>query len=140
MLAEVIEAAGKWLERQDRAAERHDRREDRQEDRHEALEERRNRAIKAVLTALNTTKAYLADSDDGRRRRRSSEHTLVNLWTEAAVAVQREDPALARRFQLKAEYWADPMRWSERDIDLARIRIHDIARLAHGDLLIEPGD
>jgi hypothetical protein len=122
MLAEAIEAAGKWLERSDREMDR------------------RDRAVEAVLKALNTTKAYIADSEDGRNRRRSSEHELVDLWTKAAAALRRDDPALARRLQLKAEYWAEPDSWSQNDIELARIRIRDIARLAHGELLLDSGD
>jgi hypothetical protein len=122
MLAEAIEAAGKWLERRDRQADRQDR------------------AVEAVLRALNATKAYIADSNSGLKRRRHREHKLVELWTRAAAGIRRSDPSLARRLQLKAEYWADPMTWSERDIDLARIRIRDIALLAYGDLLLEPGE
>jgi hypothetical protein len=120
MLADAIEAAGKWLDRNDGEAERHDR------------------AVEAVLRALNQTKAYIADCATGRQRVR--EHQLVEFWTKAAVAVRRSDPSLARRLQLKAEYWADPENWSERDLELARIKIRDISRLAHGDLLLEPDE
>jgi hypothetical protein len=122
MLADAIQAAGRWLDRQEREADR------------------RDRAVEALLRALNLTTAYLADSDDGRERRRSREHELVELWTKAAAEMRRRDPGLARRLEMKALYWANPTHWTDQDIDLARIRIRDITRLARGDLFLEPGE
>lgn len=87
-------------------------------------------AVEAVLRAVNETSRYIADSTAIRRRSRADEVALVRLWQQAALELRRTDPALSRRLQMKAEYWADPSSWTEREIARADIYLDDIKRIA----------
>jgi hypothetical protein len=112
MLLDAIGQVGNWLDRRDRRGERDDA------------------AVKAVLLAVNETKLYIASLDRGEPQRRNQERLLVQLWTDAAVAIRRSDPHLAERLQMKAEYWADPENWSDNDVQSAEIGIESVAARA----------
>jgi len=87
-------------------------------------------AVRAVLLAVVETKTYIADTRGGLPSIRDRERGLVQLWTEAAVAVRRTDPDLADRLQMKAESWADPSQWTDAEIQRARIGIDSVAAAA----------
>jgi len=112
VLFDAISQIGDWLDRSARRAEREDA------------------AVKAVLLAVNETKLYIASLDRGEPKRRDQERLLVQLWTDAAVAIRRSDPQLAERLQMKAEYWADPENWTAHDIKSAAIGIEAVAARA----------
>ena len=95
--------------------------------RKERKQERDDAAVRSVLTAVNTTKSYLARRDRGEPADRGAEAELVALWTTASVDIRRTDPPLAQRLQQKAEYWANPENWSDEDIVQNGIRIDEIA-------------
>jgi len=111
-----IDQVGEWLDRPVRRNERADA------------------AVKAVLLALNETKAYIADWNAGSHSR-ERELVLVRLWTDAAVAIRRKDRTFAIQLQSKAEYWADPDRWTEADARRAGIRIDEVAGRARSLLI-----
>lgn len=115
-LGDALTAIAGWLERRQRRAERDDA------------------AIRSLLLAVNETKRYIARYRRGPAPPRDQEGELVRLWTEAAVAVRHVDPVLAGRLQMKAEYWADPTSWTDRDIRTAGIRIEEIAAAARAQL------
>ncbi len=92
-------------------------------------QERADAAVKAVLLALNETKAYVADWKSGQRVR-ERELLLVRLWTDAAVAVRRKDRDFAHQLQMKAQYWTDPERWTPEDVKRAGIQIDAVSDLA----------
>ncbi len=117
VLFDAISQIGDWLDRGARRAEREDA------------------AVKAVLLAVNETKLYIASLDRGEPHRREHERLLVQLWTDAAVAIRRSDPELAERLQMKAEYWADPENWTEHDIKSAAIGIETVATRARALLV-----
>ncbi len=108
MLTVSIRQIGEWL---DRLSER---------------QERADAAVKAVLLALNETRAYIADWNAGRRSR-DRELLLVRLWTDAAVAIRRRDRDFAQQLQMKAEYWTDPEKWTSADVRRAGISIKSVA-------------
>ena len=107
-LTQAIDQIGGWLDRLSRRRERADA------------------AVKAVLLAVNETKAYIADWTSGTRSRKR-ELLLVRLWTDAAVAIRRKDRNFAHQLQMKAEYWTDPERWTPVDVERAGIRIDAVA-------------
>lgn len=86
-------------------------------------------AIAKLLQAVNETKRMLAVRQGGEHERSSDAH-LVDVWTNAAIALRKSNPELARRLQQKAEYWAAPSRWTEHDVHHARIGIDEIAATA----------
>jgi hypothetical protein len=89
--------------------------------------------VKAVLLAVNETEAYIADWKQDRRDR-ERELVLVRLWTDAAVAIRRDDREFAQTLQMKAQYWADPVNWTAADVKRAGIGIRDIAAKARSYL------
>ena len=98
-------------------------------DRLAAKKDRADAAVKAVLLAANETRAYIVDWTAGSRAR-DRELVLVRLWTDAAVAIRRKDPEFAHQLQAKAEYWTDPERWTQADVDRVGIRIDAVAARA----------
>ena len=110
-LVPAIEMLGSWF---DRLAGRQDR---------------ADVAVKAVLLALNETKAYIVDWKSGNRSR-ERERLLTRLWTEAAVAIRKKDRDFAHQLQAKAEYWTDPDRWTANDVERAGIKIDVVAAKA----------
>jgi hypothetical protein len=109
LAGEALTGIGLWITRRER-----------QQDRDDA-------AIRGVLTAITTTKSYLARLDRNEPIDHHAEAQLVALWTAAAVHVRRTDSDLADRLQRKAEYWTNPREWDEQDIVSNRIRIDEIA-------------
>jgi len=109
---EVLNGVGLWITRKERKQERDDA------------------AVRSVMTALNTTKRYLASRERGEPIDREAEAELVELWTAASVHIRRTEPGLAMRLQDKAEYWTNPENWTDEEIADNGIRIEDIAEKA----------
>jgi hypothetical protein len=95
--------------------------------RRERKQERDDTAVRSVLTAVNTTKRYLAQRERGDPINREAEAELVTLWGTASVHIRRTDADLAQRLQRKAEYWTNPENWSEDEIAYNSIQIDEIA-------------
>ncbi len=95
--------------------------------RKERKQERDDAAVQSVLTAVNTTKRYLAHRERGEPIDREAEAELVELWTSAAIHIRRTDSDLAQRLQMKAGYWTNPENWSDEEIIENRIQIAKIA-------------
>jgi hypothetical protein len=107
-LGVAIERVGGWL------------------DRRRKNQERADAAVKAILLAVNETKAYIADWNRGHRVR-DRERLLVQFRTDAAVSLRRYDKEFAQLLQMKAEYWADPENWNDADVARAGIGIEAVA-------------
>ncbi len=106
---EALNGVGLWITRSERKQERDDA------------------AVRSVLTAVNTTKRYLARRERGEPIDREAEAELVELWTAASIHIRRTDPDLAIRLQDKADYWTNPENWTVEEIADNGIRIDDIA-------------
>jgi hypothetical protein len=109
LAGEALTGIGIWLTRRERKHDRDDA------------------AIGSVLTAVNSTKSYIARLDRGEPIDHQAEGELVALWTTAAVHIRRTDAKLADRLQMKAEYWTNPENWRDEEIVNNRIQIDDIA-------------
>ena len=109
---ELLDGVGFWLTRNERKRERDDA------------------AVKSVLTAVNSTKRYLARKGRGEGVDRNAEAELVQLWTDASVHIRRTDPELSNRLQEKAEYWTNPENWSPNEVSSNEIQINSIAKEA----------
>lgn len=107
---ELLNGVGLWITRKER-----------KEDRDDA-------AVRSVLTAVNTTKRYLASRQRGEPVDHDIEAELVELWTSASVHIRRTDPELSMRLQEKAEYWTDPENWTGEEVASNRIQIDEIAK------------
>ena len=101
-----------------------------------AKDKRDDAAVRSVLTALNTTKGYIARRVRGEAIDRRSESNLVDFWTSAAIQIRRSDSDLAIHLQQKAEYWTNPENWTEQEVRKNRIQIDEIA--AEATKLLRP--
>jgi len=88
------------------------------------------RALSRILRALNQTKAYIADQVSGAPQDRKREEELSMAWTRASGELWGIDDDLARRCELKGEYWANPASWEPADVERARIGIDQVSEEA----------
>ena len=82
----------------------------------------RDQALVTILTAANETRGYLRATHAGKPRDVQREHALSNLWDICGVTIRRFDNDLARRCELKGQFWRDPEEWTTKDINAARPR------------------
>lgn len=87
----------------------------------------RQLAIRAVWSAVDNTRMYLRMLENEQVRAEDPNPELVALWSDASLRIAEFDPGLALRLRDKADYWSDPRRWNEQQIDAADIRIDEVA-------------
>jgi hypothetical protein len=90
--------------------------------------ERYKDAFLAISTAANQTLAYIKDYEEHKNVDRNKEVQLSSYWDKAAADLMEFEPDLARRCTIKARYWADPTRWSQKQIAEAQIRLSEILK------------
>ena len=112
LATDALNGVGLWITRRERSRERDDA------------------AVRSVLTAVNTTKLYLARRGRGEPIDREAEAKLVELWTSASVHIRRTDSDLAKRLQKKADSWTNPENWADEEIVNNGIQIDKIAEEA----------
>lgn len=84
-------------------------------------------AIRTVWSAVDHTRMYLRQIANGDVNARAPNPDLVALWSDASLRLAEFNPELALRLRDKADYWSDPQRWDEQQIDDSRIQIDAIA-------------
>lgn len=90
-------------------------------------DEHGRRAVQSILRAVNETKLYLAALSRGEPRDTAREDDLSRHWIDTAAALRGIDDVLAQRCRLKGEYWTEPDRWDEQQVQTARILLTQIA-------------
>ncbi len=93
-LLDALDTYGRWLERRRQAKQ--------------GQSEAQTRAIRSVLLAVSSTRAYLYDLRQGKRQDRSREKELSRLWTDAAIDVRSVDQRLSSIAVVSSLGWADP--------------------------------
>jgi len=93
-LLDALDTYGRWLERRRQAKQ--------------GQSEAQTRAIRSVLLAVSSTRAYLYDLRQGERQDRSREKELSRLWTDAAIDVRSVDQRLSSIAVVSSLGWADP--------------------------------
>lgn len=91
-------------------------------------DERIDRALYALYTALNETKAYVERLDSGKRRNRKIERSIARLWHDASVPLRDIDRDLAERCFMKGSYWMEPDVWTDIMIKKKRIKLDQVMR------------
>lgn len=91
------------------------------------LDERGQRAVDAILRAVNETKLYLAVLSRGISRDMGREADLARYWTDTAGALRGIDDALAQRCRLKGQYWTSPETWDVKQLKKARILLTQVS-------------
>ena len=92
----------------------------------EKQEARYKAALRALYLAANETKAYVATLKRRKNPDQDRELRLSKLWVDAAIELRKINKALAKKCILKAEYWADPTAWSDKQIDNTRDSLKEI--------------
>ena len=101
-----------------------------------SMEEQRRfrKGVAALSKALNETRIRL-----GRNQvTREDEEELSRLWADAGFAISQFDHELALRCDIKASYWANPERWTDEEIEEAKIEIGSIEKEIRGYLKGKP--
>jgi hypothetical protein len=72
---------------------------------------------------------HLGSIKSGRGRKDKANPELVQLWSDAALAIADVDLQFADRLRMKAEYWSDPRNWQdEPGIDISIDSVAQAAR------------
>ena len=100
-------------------------------DRRKAKKKQAFEALEAILRAANRTSIFITKSIKGTYK---SNLELSDLWMDAAAKVRDLDNDLYDRLLEKAEYWTNPVGWSDERIQQARIGLLDLKRDAKGML------
>lgn len=90
-------------------------------------DERGQRAVEAILSAVNETRLYIVFLSRGNHRDFDREHELSRRWTNTAAALRSIDDDLAQRALLKGDYWTDPDQWDDERAEEARIGLEEVA-------------
>jgi hypothetical protein len=90
MFKSIVEAYKIWLEKS------------------EAKKVKKEEALNHVRNALQETKIYISELNQGKGSSREKEVELSSLWSEAAIFARKIDPDLAVRLHEKGNYWLNP--------------------------------
>lgn len=92
------------------------------------LDDPRKSAVRAVWRAVDQTRMHLAAIKSGRASKEKARPELVQLWSDASLAIADVDVEFADRLRMKAEFWSDPRNWhDESGVDIS---IDSVARTA----------
>lgn len=99
-----------------------------------AGDDRKRQSIKAlrkVITAARTTRAYLRKLDDTAQQDHEQEAKLAQQWTELGFVLQDLGlGALAKRCDITGRYWADPAQFDREFLDKADVSLARMEQLA----------
>lgn len=85
-----------------------------------------DQALHALYKALNETKEYVTNLNQGNERDLRREHDIAHLWHGASVPLRKIDPDLAHRCFIKGSYWHEPESWSEAQLEESRIALDQV--------------
>ncbi|TAF08774.1 MAG: hypothetical protein EAZ75_09820 [Flavobacteriia bacterium] len=93
--------------------------------------ELKDSALRAISTALEETFIYYRDLKKGVPKNLDREAMLAKYWSVAAIPIRHFDEQLALTCDHKAEYWLDPEKYDEKeveDIDISLNSVRDAYR------------
>jgi hypothetical protein len=93
--------------------------------------ELKDSALRAISTALDETFIYYRDLKKGGLKSLDREAMLAKYWSAAAIPIRHFDERLAITCDHKAEYWLDPEKYDEKeveDIDISLNSVRDAYR------------
>lgn len=100
-----------------------------------AEKDARSEFLEAALTAMRQTLSYLGRVPYTRDDMKEAE--LSALWDKVALTAEPFNKDLAHRCYLKSSYWAYPERWTDAQLDAAKIEIglmeKEIGKLFNGN-------
>lgn len=91
----------------------------------EHTKKQQNEFLKVASKAVRRTLSYIRDEN---KRDTKTEVELADLWADVAVAARPFDSDLAGRCYIKGNYWANPDKWSDEEVEKAGIEIKRIEK------------
>ncbi|CAG0988167.1 hypothetical protein ANRL3_02584 [Anaerolineae bacterium] len=89
-------------------------------------------AVEAVIIGVRKTERYCRERDQGKVNP-DTEAQLAVMWTELGFQLEALGvKKLAKRCDVKGQYWASPQKFSEEWWDKADIGLASVERLARG--------
>lgn len=88
--------------------------------------ELKDTALKTISTALNETYLYYRDLDKGKDRSLEKEELLSKYWAVAAIPMRHFDQELSMICDHKAEYWINPERYCQEEIQALGIGLSEV--------------
>lgn len=89
--------------------------------------ELKDSALRAISIALQETKLYYRDLENGSERDMDVEAQLVRYWGAAAIPLRHIDEELAMICEHKSEYWLTPKNYSNKQINELGIKLQDVS-------------
>lgn len=87
----------------------------------------KDRALRAVSTALTETKIYYAGLERGKERDREVETQIAKYWSAAAIPLRYFDPDLALTCEAKGEYWINPENWNGDEMMRINMQLENVS-------------
>lgn len=85
--------------------------------RKEIKEQKKSRALKALMHSLSSTSQYMqVIIDNPTEKTRERERDLSDMWSETALLVRPFDEVLSERCFFKGVYWSNRNRFTEEEI------------------------
>ena len=89
------------------------------------------KALRRVITAARTTRAYLRKLNDTARQDHAQEAKLAEKWTRLGFELKDLNlGALAKRCDITGRYWADPAQFEPEFLDKADVGLARMEQLA----------
>lgn len=97
----------------------------------EARKRQSIKALRRVITAARTTRAYLRKLNDTARQDHAQEAKLAEKWTRLGFELKDLGlGALAKRCDITGRYWADPAQFEAEFLDKADVGLARMEQLA----------
>lgn len=93
--------------------------------------DRRAEALKALSAAVMATEERMAEFEKASRDP-DAQFELSHVWHQASIAFRAAgDEEMSELCLIKGEYWLDPAKWADEQIDQAGIRLAELRQILH---------
>jgi hypothetical protein len=82
--------------------------------------------LRGIKQALHETYVYCRGIENGGSRDPDMEAQLAHYWAAAAIPVRKLNGELAARCDRKSEYWINPERYSDQDLQDLGIELRSV--------------
>jgi hypothetical protein len=89
-------------------------------------QELKDGALRVISNALNETYLYYRDIENGSNNNADREAMLAKYWSAAAISIRHFDEELSNTCDHKSEYWINPRRYNDREINDTRIQLDNV--------------
>lgn len=96
--------------------------------------ELKDSALRTISNALDETYLYYRDIERGNTNNEDREALLAKYWSAAAISIRHFDNNLSIICDQKSEYWVNPKRYNDREINETGIQLDNV-RKAYRKLL-----